>query len=317
MGNNVLGYTVRRLVAGVPVVFVVVFLTFALIYLTPGDAAVVIAGEDATPEQLEEVRATLGLDQPFLTQFGTWALGLLSGNLGHSLVLPQSVGEALLARAQPTLMLAVFAQIIAIILSVPLGVLAAKYYGRPFDRTVNIFAVAGIAVPPFVIGIGLILIFSVALSLFPASGYVPPSDGIFASFGSLILPAIALGLAQAAFIVRITRSSMYDVFSSDFVRAATMRGFSSIRIMVKHVLRAGIGPTISAIGISFGSLINGAIVVEIVFNLPGLGRLLLSAVQTRDVPILQGLLLVVTLSYILINIATDVIQAAVNPRVAL
>ena len=317
MGSNVLAYTVRRLVAGIPVVLIVVFLTVALIHLTPGDAATVIAGDDATPEQVQEVRESLGLDRPFLAQFGTWALGLLSGNLGQSLVLPQSVGEALLARAEPTLMLAIFAQVIAIILAVPLGVLAAKYYGRPFDRTVNILAVAGIAVPPFVIGIGLILIFSVALSLFPASGYVTVSDGIFASFGSLILPAIALGLAQAAFIVRITRSSMYDVFSSDFVRAATMRGFSSIRIMGKHVLRAGIGPTISAIGISFGSLINGAIVVEIVFNLPGLGRLLLSAVQTRDVPILQGQLLVITLSYVVINIATDVIQAALNPRVSL
>jgi peptide/nickel transport system permease protein len=317
VGRNVFAYAVRRLIAGIPVVLIVVFLTFALIHLTPGDAAVVLAGEDATPEQVQAVRESLGLDKPFLIQFGIWALGLFSGDLGQSLVLPQSVAETLLSRAEPTLMLALVAQVIAVALAIPFGVLAAKFYGRRFDRVVNIFAVLGIAVPPFVIGIGLILIVSVGLGLLPASGYVPVEDGVFASLGSLILPAISLGLAQAAFIVRITRSSMYDVFLSDYVRAATMRGFSDTRIMLKHVLRAGIGPTISAIGLSIGALINGAIVVELVFNLPGLGRLLVNAVQTRDVPLLQGLLLMVTLSYILINIITDVVQAAVNPRVAL
>jgi peptide/nickel transport system permease protein len=317
MGNNVLAYTVRRTLAGIPVVLIVAFLTFSLIYLTPGDAATVIAGEDASDEQVQLVRESLGLDRPFLAQFGTWFVGLLSGNLGDSLVLPQSVGEVLLARAEPTIMLALFAQVIAIIIAVPLGVLAARFYGGRLDKAVNIFAVAGIAVPTFVIGIGLILVFSVALAIFPASSYTPVSRGIFASFGSLILPAIAVGLAQSAFIVRITRTSMREVFAADFVRAAVMRGFSDSRIVRKHVLRAGIGPTISAIGISFASLINGSIVVEIVFNLPGLGRLLVSSIQTRDVPVLQGVLLVITLCYVAINILTDVVQAAANPRVSL
>lgn len=317
MSGNVLAYTIRRLIAGVPVVLIVLLLTFTLIYMTPGDAATVIAGDDATPEQVREIRESLGLDRPLWVQFGAWMVALFSGDLGESLVLPQSVGEALIARAEPTIMLALLAQVIAILIAVPFGVLAAKYYGGGLDRTVNFLAVAGIAVPPFVIGIALILIFSVSLPWFPASGYVPISDGFLDAVRSLILPALALGLVQAAFIVRITRSSMYDVFSSDFVRAVTMRGLSSHRITVNHVLRAGAGPTISAIGVSFGSLISGAIVVEIVFNLPGLGRLLLSAIQTRDIPTLQGLLLVVTLTYIVVNIATDIIQAAFNPRVAL
>ncbi|WP_104118340.1 ABC transporter permease [Arthrobacter sp. B1805] len=316
MGSNIFAYSIRRIVAGVPVVLIVVFLTFALTYLTPGDAAVYLAGDDATPEQVQEVRSSLGLDRPFLEQFLTWLVGLFSGNLGNSLVLPQTVGEALLIRAEPTIMLALFAQVIAVALAVPLGVLAGKFYGGRFDRAVNVFAVAGIAVPPFVVGIGLILLLSVVLALFPATGYVRLEDGLLGSLGSLVMPAIALGLAQAAFIVRITRSTMKEVFSSDFILAATMRGFSEKRIVLKHVVRAGIGPTISAIGVSFATLINGAIVVEIVFNIPGLGRLLTSAVESRDVPILQGLLLVITVAYVLLNILTDVVQAAVNPKVS-
>jgi len=317
MGNNVLAYTARRLIAGIPVVFVVVFLTFALVYLTPGDAATVIAGEDATQEQIEAVRVSLGLDQPFLVQFAAWGGRLLSGDLGHSLVLPMSVGDALLARAEPTIMLALFAQFIAILIAIPLGVIAGRFSGRFFDRAVNMFAVAGIAVPTFVIGIGLIMLFSITLAIAPTGGYATLSEGLPATLGSLLLPAIALGVAQAAFMVRITRTSMHAVFRSDFVRAATMRGFSQQRLVFRHVIRPGLGPTISAIGISFATLISGSIVVEIVFNLPGLGRLLITAVQNRDIPVLQGLLLVITLCYVLINIITDVIQAIVNPRIAL
>lgn len=317
MGSNTWAYAVRRIVAGIPVVAVVLFITFSLTYLTPGDAATYLAGEDATPEQVQDVRTTLGLDRPFIEQFIIWAGSALTGHLGESLVLPQSVTEALLARAEPTIILAIFAQGIATIFAVPFGVIAAKYRGGHFDRAVNFGAVAGIAIPPFVVGIALILVFSVMMTVFPATGYVSLGTGLGATLESLILPAFALGLAQAAFIVRITRTSMISVFESDYVRAAMARGFSGVRVVFRHVLRPGIGPTISAMGLSFATLINGAIVVEIVFNIPGLGRLLTDSVQARDVPTLQGLLLAITVSYILINIITDVIQAAINPRIAL
>lgn len=309
-----LRYIGWRLVAGLPVVAVVLVLSFALLYLAPGDPAQAILGPDATAEQVARLHAALGLDRPFIQQFLSWAGGLLHGDLGDSLFLHQSVWESILSHVQPTVLLAVLAQAIAILVGVAAGIFAALHRGRALDRVIMTLSITGTAIPNFVLALGLVVVFAVGLGALPATGFVPLEAGLFQSLQTMVLPALALGSAQAALIARMMRSSMIEIMESDFILAARAIGVSRRPLILRYALGNAAGPTLSVIGVTFGSLLSGAVIVEMVFNIPGLGRLTIDAVQNRDMPVLQGVLLVTTMAYVVVTIIVDVLQAAINPR---
>ncbi|MGH3762050.1 ABC transporter permease [Actinophytocola sp.] len=309
-----LRYIGWRLMAGLPVVAVVLVLSFGLLYLAPGDPAQAILGPDATAEQVARLHAALGLDRPFIEQFLAWSGGLLQGDLGDSLFLHQSVWEAILSHAQPTVLLAMLAQAIAILIGLTAGIFAALHRGRALDRVLMTLSIMGTAIPNFVLALGLVVVFAVGLGILPATGFVPLEAGLVQSLLTLVLPALALGSAQAALIARMMRSSMIEIMESDFILAARSIGVSRRPLILRYALGNTAGPTLSVIGVTFGSLLSGAVIVEMVFNIPGLGRLTIDAVQNRDVPVLQGVLLVTTMAYVVVTIIVDVLQAAINPR---
>jgi peptide/nickel transport system permease protein len=308
-------YVLRRLLALVPVAIVVATVAFVLIHLAPGDPASIIAGPDAPAEDVAQLRHNLGLDQPLLVQLARWYGRLVQGDLGHSIFLRKPVLDAILDRAEPTVLLTLSAIVVATLIGVPAGVLSAKRHNTATDQAFMVFALLGISVPNFLLGLIFVLVFGVWLGWFPVAGYSPLEDGWLETVRSLVLPALALGLVQSALIARIARSSMLDVLREQFITTGRAKGLGERVVVYKHALRNALVPTITVIGISFAVLISGAVVVETVFNIPGLGRLVISAVGRRDYPVVQGVVLVIAGIYMLVNLLVDLTYLIIDPRV--
>jgi peptide/nickel transport system permease protein len=308
-------YVVRRLLALVPVALVVATVSFVLIHLAPGDPASVIAGPDAPPEDVQRIRHQLGLDAPMPVQLVQWYGRLLRGDLGNSIFLRKPVIDAILDRVEPTLLLTVAATVIAVLIGVPSGVLSARFHNSPTDQSLMVLALLGISIPNFLLGLLFVLCFSVWLGWFPVAGYSPLEDGWLRTLRSLVLPAFALGLVQSALIARIARSSMLDVLREQFIVAGRAKGLSEPGVVYKHALKNAMVPTVTIIGISVAILISGAVVVETVFNIPGLGRLIVSAVLRRDYPVIQGVVLCIAVVSMLVNLVVDLSYLLVDPRV--
>jgi peptide/nickel transport system permease protein len=308
-------YIVRRLLSTVVVMAVVAFFVFSLLYLTPGDPAAVIAGDIATEEDIKRIRATLGLDEQFLVRFGSWTWGLLHGDLGTSIFTKLPVTHLIGQRIEPTLALTLTTLLVSVLVAVPLGVLAAWRAGSWIDRLVMGVSVLGFSVPVFVLAYALILTFSVNLGWLPVQGYRPIADGVWEWFRHLVLPSIALGTVYVALIARITRASMLDVLAQDYVRTAQAKGLSTNEVLLGHALKNAAIPIATVVGIGIALLISGAIVTETVFAIPGIGRLTVDAILRRDYPIIQGMILIFSGVYVLINLLVDLSYTLFDPRV--
>jgi peptide/nickel transport system permease protein len=311
----VLAYTIRRLILTVPVMLVVSTTVFLLLYLTPGDPVGVILGPEATEQQKAELRARLGLDQPAHVQLANWYLRLLRGDLGTSIFLNKPVTLAFVERIEPTVMLTLLAMAFAVGIGLPAGIVAAKLRGSWFDIAAMLVAIAGVSMPTFWVGLNLIFIFGVTLNWLPVAGYQPLSAGIWENIRYLLMPAFTLGFAQSALLARITRSMMLEVLSQDYIRTARAKGLSELAVVLRHALRNAMIPVITVIGLSFAILLGGAVITEQVFNIPGVGRLLVQAVARRDYPLVQGIVLIIAAVYVIINLVVDLIYAYLDPRI--
>ncbi len=308
-------YIIRRLLATLPVMAVVGIAVFLLLHLTPGDPAVVIAGDYARPEDIEKIRESLGLNRPLYVQFVSWAGAVLSGDLGTSIFSNLPVSRLIEQRLEPTLALATATIIFAILVAVPMGVVAAWKVGTLTDRTIMVFAVLGFSVPVFVIGYAMMWLFSITLGWFPVQGYKPIGDGFLPFLRSITLPTVALGIIYVALIARITRASMLEVLTEDYMRTARAKGLDNNALLIRHALRNASVPIVTIIGIGIALLIGGVVVTESVFNIPGLGRLTIDAVLRRDYPIIQGVILIFSGAYVLVNLAIDLSYTVLDPRI--
>jgi peptide/nickel transport system permease protein len=308
-------YIIRRLLATIPVAGVVAVFVFLLLHLAPGDPAAVIAGSSAMPEDVERIRAKLGLDEPIYNQFGKWISNVLQGDLGDSIFSEMPVTKLIAQRIEPTLSLAVTSILIAIFIAVPLGVIAAWKAGTWIDYSVMIFAVFGFSIPVFVIGYLLMYGFSVQIPIFPVQGFVSITEGIIPFLRRITLPSIALGLIYAALIARITRASMLEVLSQDYVRTAHAKGLSAQVVLLRHALKNASVPIVTIIGVGISLLIGGVVVTESVFNIPGLGRLVVDSVLQRDYPVIQGIILMFSGVCLLINLIVDISYSFLDPRI--
>lgn len=310
-------YILQRVLALIPVMLVVAIVVFFLIHLTPGDPAAIILGPDALPEDVAALRAELGLDSPLYQQFFSWFNDLLRGDFGNSLFLDMPVLTAFFSHLGPTLSLAIMAQIISIVIAVPFGIIAATKRGTATDRFFMIFALLGISIPSFLLGLLLILLFAVKLHWLPAAGYQPLETGLWNHIRFLILPAITLGAIQAALIARMTRSSMLDTLNMNYIKTAHAKGLKEKVIIYKHALRNASIPILTVVGQSFGTLVAGAVVTEAVFNIPGIGQLIVNAIQRRDYVLIQGTILLIASAYVFINLVVDLLYGLIDPRVKL
>jgi len=308
-------YVVRRILATIPVMVVVALFVFSLLFIAPGDPAAVIAGDQATPADVERIRQTLGLDRPFLLQFSDWAWRLLHADLGRSIFTNLPVTTMIAQRIEPTLSLMVITLILSVAVAVPIGVLAAWKAGTWFDRAIMGFAVFGFSVPVFVVGYLLAYLFALQLEWLPVQGYTPIAQGIWPWLQNLILPSIALGCVYIALIARITRASVLEVLNEDYIRTARAKGLSNRVVLMRHALRNAAVPILTVIGIGIALLIGGAVVTESVFGLPGLGRLTVEAVLSRDFPTIQAVILLFSVVYVLINLLIDISYTLFDPRI--
>jgi len=294
---------------------VVALFVFLLLHLSPGDPATVIAGDYASPADIARIRAQLGLDQPLYIQFTNWLVQLSRGDLGVSIFSNLPVSQLILQRVEPTLSLALLTLFIAIFVAVPLGILAAWKAGTWIDRTVMAFSVLGFSTPVFVLGYALIYVFALKLGLFPVQGFVSVSDGLMPFLHRLILPSITLSVIFIALFTRITRASILEILNEDYIRTARAKGLGDLSILSRHALPNAAVPIITVIGIGFALLIGGVVVTESVYNIPGLGRLTVDAVLRRDYPVIQGIILVFSALYVLVNLIIDILYVALDPRI--
>jgi peptide/nickel transport system permease protein len=310
-------YILQRILSLIPVLLVVAVVVFFIIHLTPGDPAAVILGPDATVQEVEKLREELGFNLPIYEQFFIWISNVLQGDLGWSIYMDKPVISAFLENLVPTLSLAILAQIIAILIAIPMGIIAASRRGTFIDQTVMIFSLLGISIPNFLLALLLVLLFAVNLALLPVAGFQPLSNGLWLHIKYLILPAFALGAIQAALIARVTRSSMLDVLTANYIKTAYSKGVKEKVVIFKHALKNAFIPILTVIGQTFGQLIAGAVVIETVFNIPGIGQLILNAIMRRDFEVIQGTILLVALSYVVINLIVDLLYGFIDPRVRL
>jgi peptide/nickel transport system permease protein len=308
-------YVVRRVLATIPVMAVVALFVFSLLYLAPGDPAAVIAGDQATPADVERIRASLGLDRPYLVRFGAWVWDIARGDLGTSIFTNLPVSTMIAQRIEPTLSLMLVTLLLAVTIAVPMGVMAAWKQGTVIDRAVMGFAVLGFSVPVFVVGYLLAYIFALELDWLPVQGYTPFSRGLWPWLENLILPAIALGSVYIALIARITRATMLEVLQQDYIRTARAKGVGQRSILFLHALKNAAVPIVTVIGIGIALLIGGAVVTESVFAIPGLGRLTVDAILRRDYPVIQGVVLLFSFVYVLVNLAIDLAYTLFDPRI--
>jgi peptide/nickel transport system permease protein len=308
-------YAVRRLLMAVPVMGIVALVVFSLLYLTPGDPAQVLAGDTATPEQIDKIRTSLGLDQPPYLRFASWLWHMVQGDLGASIFSGEPVTHMIGQRLQPTFSLLLIAVVISIGVGVPFGVAAAARRGGFFDRALTTFTTLGFSLPAFIAGYGLAFLFATTLKWLPVQGFVPIEQGIDAWLRNLILPAVTLSLVYAAIIGRVTRASMLEVLSEDYIRTARAKGVAPWRILFRHALQNAAVPVLTIIGIGIATLIGSAVITENVFAIPGIGRLTVDAILHRDYPIIQGVVLLLSAAYVLVNVAVDLCYTLLDPRI--
>jgi peptide/nickel transport system permease protein len=306
---------VRRLVATIPVMVVVAIAVFALLHVTPGDPAIIIAGDYASAEDIANIRAKLGLDQPFLTQVSLWLGRVVRGDLGTSIYSGIPVVTLIGQRAEATIALTLLAMAISVAVAVPIGVVAAWKKGSLLDRAVMVCAVSGFSMPTFWLGFLLVYVFALTLHWLPVQGFQPIERGVGPFLRHLILPALTLSLVYMALIARMTRASMLGVLSEDYVRTAFAKGLAPRRVLLRHALKNASLPIVTIIGLGFALLIGGAVVTESVFALPGLGRLTVDAIIRRDYPVIQGVILVVSGVYVLVNLGVDLLYVVIDPRI--
>lgn len=307
-------HVARRLVAIVPVWLVVASIVFVLVRLVPGDPALLIAGTDSSPEQVAEIRASLGLDLPVHRQYARWFGGVLRGDLGRSLFSREPVLADLLERVPVSLQLALAATLVSVLIAIPAGVLAASRRNVGTEAIFAVVTMTGICIPSFVMGLLLMLALSAWLGWFPVRGYQPLADGVLAWARYMVLPAIAYGTIQAAGIARMTRATLLEVLSEDFIRTARAKGLGGAVVLFKHALRNALIPVVTLIGLNVGVLFTGAVVIETLFGLPGLGAFLVQGILKRDYPIVQGAILFIATFLVLLNLAVDLLYAALDPR---
>jgi len=307
-------YLIRRLLAAIPVMLMVATAVFMLLFLAGGDPASVILGPDARPEQVEDLRVKLGLDQPLHVQVYRWYARLLQGDLGQSIFLNRPVTQAIAERAEPTLILTTLALLVALSIGLPMGILSALRRGQWLDTGAMFVAIGGVSMPTFWLGLNLIFVFGVVLAWLPVAGYESLSKGLWDNLRYMIMPAVTLGMAQGALLARLTRSMMLETLSEDYVRTARAKGLAERRVVAAHALRNAMIPLLTIIGLIFAALMGGAVITEQVFNIPGVGRLLIQAVTRRDYPVVQGVVLVVAGLYVLINLVVDVLYGYLDPR---
>jgi len=308
-------YIARRMLSLLPVLIVVAVVVFLLGHLIPGDPAAVMAGEHATAEQIEHIRRAMGLDRALPVQFWEWARCVMCGDLGTSFFLKQPVGEALIQRMEPTGLLTIFSLAVSLTIGLPAGVVAAFRRNSITDRLTLLLSLVGICVPTFWLAIMLVLLFSVTLHVLPAVGYVPLDESPLGTLRSLLIPAFSLGLVQSAFLIRVVRSSVLDVLHEDYVRTARAKGLRENLVLVRHVFPNALVPVLTTIGNSVGGLLSGAVTTEIIFNMPGVGRLMINSVARRDYPVIQGVVLTSAAIYVLVNLAVDIAYLVVDPRI--
>jgi peptide/nickel transport system permease protein len=309
------GYVFRRILAAIPVMAIVALFVFSLLYIAPGDPAAVIAGDQATPADVERIRQSLGLDRPFLVRFGEWSWRILHGDLGVSIFTNLPVWTMIEQRIGPTMSLMSVTLVLSVVVAVPMGVIAAWKAGSLLDRIIMGFAVFGFSVPVFVVAYLLAYVFALELEWLPVQGYTPLSAGVWPWLENLILPAIALGCVYIALIARITRATMLEVLSQDYIRTARAKGLGQQPILFLHALKNAAVPIVTVIGIGIALLIGGAVVTESVFVIPGLGRLTIDAILRRDYPVIQGVVLLFSFIYVLVNLGIDLLYTLLDPRI--
>jgi peptide/nickel transport system permease protein len=310
-------FIVRRLLIAIPVLVLVSLMSFAVIWLVPGDPASVFLDASATPEQLAQVRHRLGLDEPFYLQMIAWYGRILQGDLGQSILLNRGVAAAIVERLPVTLSLTGLSLVFATLMGVVAGLLAAMRHATWTDQSIMVLALVGLSVPEFWFGLMMIFAFAVRLHWFPAGDFVPLTQSFVGWWRSMAMPAFTLAAVQMGFIARMTRSAMLEVLGQDFIRTADSKGLPWSVVVTRHGLPNALVPILTVIGIVTGGLLGGAVVIEQVFSLPGVGRLVIGAVLSRDFPVIQGTLLFVAVIYLLINLVVDVLYAVVDPRVRL
>ena len=313
--NSVIGFVLRRLVATIPTLFVVSLVIFTVIRLAPGDPAQMLLGEDATPESLASLRQALGLDKSLPVQYLAWMSALFRGDMGRSLATNQPVVQAIAERLPVTLELALFATILAVAIGIPLGVIAAMKRNTPIDLAATGVALIGVSLPTFVFGLLGILVFALWLRVLPPSGYTSPWLNPAANLRGMIMPSIVLGAALAGVLARLTRSGMLETLGADFVRTARAKGLPERAVTFKHALRNAILPVVTILGLEAGALLGGAIITETVFTLPGVGKLVVDAILSRDFPTVQAAIIFLALARIAANLAADLTFAALDPRI--
>ena len=311
------GYFIKRLASLVPVLFVVTLAIFLIIHVIPGDPAATMLGMEATEADIASLNEQLGFDRPLYEQYAGWIASVARGDLGQSIFMHQPVAEAIVEHIPPTLSLAVLAEAIALILAIPFGIIASYKRGSLADISLMGVSLLGMAIPSFMLGLFLMLLIGVKLQWLPVAGYEPLEAGLWNHLKYLILPAISLGTIQAALITRMTRASMLETLSFNFIKTARAKGLRESRVLLKHAFRNAFLPILTVIWQSFGSLMTGAVVVESIFNIPGLGQLILNSIVRRDFMVIQGVVLTVTLVYVGINLLIDLLYGAVDPRVRL
>lgn len=311
-------YIVKRLLSTIPILFIVSIVIFYIVHLTPGDPARVILGEGATEEAVNNLRESMGLNDPVLVQYVKWVADVFRGDLGTSYAMNKPVSEVIGEHIIPTLNLAGMSLIITIIIAIPLGIFAAKKRGTAVDNGATVFSLLGISVPNFLMGLFLVLIFSVKLNLLPVAGYkTVAEDGFWTHFRYLILPSVALGFEQAALITRMTRASVLEVLNCDYIKMAKAKGVKDFSLTVKHALHNALLPIITVVGQSFIILLSGATVVETIFNIPGVGALIVNSIERRDYEVIQGIVLVITLINVFVNLLVDLLYGLADPRIRL
>lgn len=308
-------YIVKRLIGMMVVIFLVLTIAFVIVRLAPGDPAALMLGPEATAEEAAELRADLGLDQPIAVQYLSFLSSAVRGDLGDSLFFRQPVTQVLAGRAEPTIFLSLFSLIIALVIATPIGIYAAYRRGSFLDQAAITTAMLAASIPSFWTGLMFQRYLATDLSWFPASGYGGPDATFLDRMGYLILPSIVLGIVNSALILRFTRASMLDILGEDYVRTARSKGMGEARVVLRHALKNAAIPIITVVGLTFALLVSGAVVTERVFNIPGMGNLVVSAVLRRDYPVIQGTLIVVASLYVLINLITDLLYLLVDKRV--
>ena len=307
-------FLVKRILATIPVLVIVAVIVFTLIRLVPGDPAAVIAGNMATNEDIARIRTELGLDRGFFTQFLLWAKGLVSGDLGQSFFFKKEVTALIAERLEPTLSLAFLTIVLTVLVAVPLGTLAAWRHGGWLDRALMGFSVLGFSIPVFVLGYLLVYFFALKLDWFPVQGYRPLREGLWPWLHQLLLPAITLSIVYVALIARVTRASVAEALTEDYVRTARAKGLTRRQTLWRHVLRNAMIPVLTIMGLQFANLITGTIVVENVFVLPGIGRLVFQAIANRDLVVVRDVVMGLVAVVVIVNFLVDVLYAVVDPR---